>query len=679
MYYDVRSSVALIRNGELRMRLPQVNVPLIVRAAELRQVAAHRFSGSLVQVTTSRFGRPGYRAEVRQATLQEEVMDGQVLRRRITGRGNFLYIGEIPVLYWPYLESPLEDVQSPLKRVRARRDRTFGTQLLTAWNAWEVLGWDQPPGEWNWYFNLDYLSKRGPAAGTYGDYEGSALFGVPGKYKGEFKAWGILDQGQDRISRRRKNIDPEKNTRGRALWRHRQQIGSDMTLIAEAAYLSDRNFLEQYYESEWEEDKDQETLLYLKQQRGPWAWSVIARHRIMDFLTTTEYWPRADLYYFGQPFFSGLTYWTHSSVGYLDLRPGDFVPDPAGIARDGGRFDTLHEISWPVWLGPVRVVPFALGRATGWSEVNTGDDEFRLYGATGVRTSLTLWRVFPEIESRLLNMHGLAHKMTFTVDYYLAQSDVPFTRLPLYDELDEDSEQVNRQRFIQREFGGALPAQLNPQLYAIRLGLLSSAETVDDLHAIRIGWRNRLQTKRGMPGARHIVDWVTSDISFTIFPQEDRDNFGEPVGLIEYHNAYHLGDRTSIISDGWFETFDGGPRFWSVGLYLDRPPRGSLLIAYSSMEPIGSEAIHFAYSYWMSPKWVSSFITRFDFEEDKNLGQSLVLTRIGADFLFRVELDVDPLRDDFGVSLALFPRIDPELFGGRTRGPRLPLAEAPVE
>lgn len=680
MYYDVRGSVALIRGGELRSPLPKApDIPLIVRADELRQLAAHQFQGDLVQITTSRFGVPGYRAEVGQATLREETVGDQVVRRTLTGRDNFLYIREIPVFYWPYIESPLEDIQSPLKRIRVRRDRTFGTQLLTAWNAFEVLGWEPPPGDWRWYFHADYLSKRGPAIGTSGEYESTGLFGLPGKYSGLFDAWGIQDDGKDRISRTRKNILPEKNTRGRVLWRHRQELPEDMTLIAEFAYLSDRNFLEQYFEREWEEDKDQETVLYLKQQRGVWAWSVAGRYRIMDFLTTTDYLPRADFYMFGQPLLPWLSYWTHSSVGYLDYRPGDFVPDPAGIAHDGGRIDTLHELSAPFSLGPVRVVPFVLGRATGWSEVNTGDDEFRLYGAAGVRSSLALWRVFPDIDSDLFNVHGLAHKMLFTADYYIANSDVPYTRLPLYDELDEDVEQVNRQRFIMREFAGSLPPQLDPQIYAIRTGLETAAETLDDLHAIRLGWRNRLQTKRGLPGARHIVDWATSDLSFTIFPNEDRDNFGELVGLIQYNSAWHLGDRTSILSNGWFEPFDNGPRFWSIGLYLDRPPRGSLLLAYSSMEPVDSEAIHFAYSYWMSPKWVSSFITRFDFAEDKNLGQSLILTRIGADFLFRLELDVDPLRDDFGISLAVFPRIDPDLLGGRTPGPRLPLSEAPVE
>jgi hypothetical protein len=680
MYYDVRGSVALIRRAEIRMTHEPTGLPIVVRADQMRQLAAHRFAASVLQVTSSRFGRPGYRAEVREATLEEQLGPTGQLQRRLTGRDNFLYFQEIPIFYWPYFESPLEDIQSPLKRVRLRRDRTFGTQVLTTWNFWELLGWEQPPEDWDWILNLDFLSKRGPALGTELDYAGmGSPWGGAGQYRGHLEAWGIHDEGKDRLSRFRKNIEPEKNDRGRILWQHRQELDYGLSVIAEAAFLSDRNFLEQYYEQDWEEDKDQETVLYVKQQQGSWAWSVTARHRIMDFLTTTEQLPQVDFYTYGQPLFGIFTYGTHSSMGFLDHRPGDFVTGPDGIARDGGRLDTLHELSWPVSLGPVRVVPFVLGRATGWQEVRTGDDEFRLYGATGVRTSLPLWRIYPELESDLLNVHGLAHKMLFTVDYYLAQSDVPFSVLPEYDELDEDAEQVNRQRFVTREFGGLLPAELNPRLYAIRRGLLSSAETLDDLHVVRFGWRNRLQTKRGDPGARRIVDWATSDISVSWFPQEERDNFGEPIGLIEYHQAIHLGDRTSLLSDGWFEPFDFGPRFFSVGLYLDRPPRGSLLLGFSSMEPIGSEAIHFSYNYWMSPKWVSSFVTRFDFEEDKNLGQSLVLTRLGADFLVRLEIDVDPLKDDFGVSFAVYPRFDPELYTGRVREARLPLADAPVE
>jgi hypothetical protein len=39
------------------------------------------------------------------------------------------------------------------------------------------------------------------------------------------------------------------------------------------------------------------------------------------------------------------------------------------------------------------------------------------------------------------------------------------------------------------------------------------------------------------------------------------------------------------------------------------------------------------YSYQMSPKWISSLGTAYDLGKDSNSGQSLTVTRIGADFL----------------------------------------------
>jgi hypothetical protein len=204
-------------------------------------------------------------------------------------------------------------------------------------------------------------------------------------------------------------------------------------------------------------------------------------------------------------------------------------------------------------------------------------------------------------------------------------------------------------------------------------------ESVDDLQVLRMDVRQRLQTKRGLPGQRHVIDWMTLDTAVAWFPAADDHNFGEEFGLYTYDYSWHIGDRTSFLSSGWFETYSHAPKMWSAGIFLERPPRGSFYVGYSELDPIDSRVAQLAYNYWMSPKWISSFSTSHDFGETENLGQSLVLTRIGSDIVLRFGVSWNPLRDNFGIGFELQPRIYPGLHLGSLGGPKVPLEYAPVE
>ena len=65
--------------------------------------------------------------------------------------------------------------------------------------------------------------------------------------------------------------------------------------------------------------------------------------------------------------------------------------------------------------------------------------------------------------------------------------------------------------------------KFDPRFYALRSGLQGwvtspSTEIADDLAAVRLGMRHRLQTKRGPLGEERIVDWITFDSNATWFP-----------------------------------------------------------------------------------------------------------------------------------------------------------------
>ena len=163
-----------------------------------------------------------------------------------------------------------------------------------------------------------------------------------------------------------------------------------------------------------------------------------------------------------------------------------------------------------------------------------------------------MWAVYPNVRDPLFNLNGLAHKVVFDAEFSYADANENFDELPLYDPLDDTSiiempPPPGERRVAADDH--SIPSSIRaatPSAPACRTGSpRPSAEIADDLMALRMGMRQRWQTKRGVAGNQHIVDWLTFDMNATLFPDANRDNFGQEVGLIDYDLRWHLGDRFS--------------------------------------------------------------------------------------------------------------------------------------
>ena len=111
------------------------------------------------------------------------------------------------------------------------------------------------------------------------------------------------------------------------------------------------------------------------------------------------------------------------------------------------------------------------------------------------------------------------------------------------------------------------------------------------VHNLQMDVRQRWQTKRGYPGMQHIVDWMTLDLSASAFPNPDQDDFGETFAFLEYDWLWSVGDRTALLSTGWVDPIDDGPRVFTFGAYFDRPDRTSLFLGYRQIDPVQSKAV----------------------------------------------------------------------------------------
>jgi len=280
-----------------------------------------------------------------------------------------------------------------------------------------------------------------------------------------------------------------------------------------------------------------------------------------------------------------------------------------------------------------------------------------------------MWRVDPTVQSSLLNLNGLAHKVTFEAEALYADANRDLGRFPLYDPLDDDAIEHFRRRTIFNTFGLAagsfLPPKYDERFFALRYGLQGNVtspvtEIADDLMLARLGVRQRWQTKRGLPGNERIVDWITLDVEGVLFGNSTRDNFGQEIGMLDYDLRWHVGDRLSLLSDGYFDLFGDGLRTFSVGALASRPEIGNIYLGFRSIEgPLSSNVVSAAINYRMSEKWIGTFGASVDFGAAGNIGQLFEATRIGESFLLTIGMNVDESRGNVGFHLAVEPRFLP--------------------
>ncbi len=714
IYYNVRNENGVVLDTQIVTNAPGYAGLLRLRSELVQITGRDRFLAQKSSVTSSQFASPRYRLQSNLVELTDrqspaidpatgaqavDAITGEPViehRQYLTSRNNFVYLGPVPVFYWPVFSADVTDSAFYLGRVQLRNDRIFGNQILTTFDVFELLGLQNKPQGTQWNVHADYLSKRGLGVGTTFLYNRPDLFGIGGPASGLFDAWAIHDRGIDNLGSDRREVPPEISNRYRVLQRHRQLLPNNFVLSGELGLVSDRNFLEEYYEREWDEFKDQTTDLEVRRLVDGSSWYLRGQVRPNEFFTETQWLPRFDHYLLGTSLFGDrVTLFEHSSAAYSNFQIAAFPDNPVDAQKfvwfpweqrqtKGERLVSRGEIDAPLNLGPFKVVPFALGEVGRWGQVLDGNSLNRLYGQAGVRGSLPFWSANPTVESNLFNIHGLAHKVTLNAEYGLSAANQDVTQFPLLDPIDDNNLEQFRRRFTFNTFGGPLPdgnvpLQFDPRFYALRAGIHDnvtspSYEIANNFQALRLDLLQRLQTKRGMPGQRRIIDWMVFDTGVVFFPNANRDDFGQSFGLLNYDYRWYVGDRTTIVSDGVFDFFDSGQKIFTVGTFLTRPPRGSLYVGFRWLQgpilanvltPFNSQVLIASYSYQLSPKWSTTLGTSVDISGSGNIGQNVALTRIGESFLMSLGFNVDASKNNYGTTLLIEPRFLP---GGRLRG-----------
>lgn len=710
MYYDVQSQRGTILKAELYTPVEGYDGMLRLKADVLEQIDENNVRAYGSAVTSSRIGVPRY-------WLQSDVLDlnrrsspdlndaGQMQYDPQTGqpkmtwdyegtsRNNYIYMLGLPVFYWPTLQGNSNQGSFYLNGFSIKNDNVFGFQVYSRFDAFQLFGIRNRPDNAKWDLNLDFLSDRGLGLGTEVEYQFADPYGFRTLNKGQFEAWGLNDDGVDNLGRDRRRLLPEENLRGWISGQHRIRYASGLELSAEVGLVSDRNFLEQFRERVWDEERDLTTGLQLKYLNGEQSFNVSANVQVNDFFTQTGRLPNLNYFLLGRSFLNDrLTWSTHTHAGYQQIRTATTPTNPVEIAkfdplaweqeREGIVAATRHEISMPIQTGLFKTTPYAIGEASFYGEDRTGQSLNRTFGQAGVRFSLPMVRFMPNVQDPLFNINGIAHKVEWTADLFAAEASEDFTDLPLYSALDDDAQEHFRRRFFFDSFGGTAGGNIDPRFderfYAFRSGIQSdvtaaSPEIVDDLMAAKFGVNQRWQTKRGPAGRQHTVDWIVLDMEGTFFPKADRDNFGAAAGVLNYDFRWHIGDRFTLLSDGYADVFSQGLRTFSVGTRLTRPETGNLYLGIRSIEgPISANVLNAQVNHRLDDKWAVALGASFDFSKSGNLGQRFAVSRIGESAIMRAGVNVDVSRGTTGFNFVIIPRFIPAKALRKTIGVEIP-------
>ena len=411
MYYNVQQYNGVSLDTELLTPVPLYQGLVRLKADVLRQVDRNRFVADNASLTTSRLGIPTYEFKSGTLTFEDEqtpavnpftgqpefdaagqpIIDHQQL---VTGQNNVILFQSVPVFYWPFFATDLQCPPLYIDSLTYRHDNVFGNQILLNLNPYEILGVRKRPPGTDWVVSLDYLSDRGFGGGTKFDYDRQGFFDWPGRYHGFVDAWYIDDHGHDNLGLDRRDITFPNPFRGRTLFRHEQELPDDWQARLEVGEITDRNFLQEYYQQEWEEQKDQVTRFNLRHVRDNALFELSASGLIDPFFTQTQNLPRLDHYWLGQSFLDDtLTWYEHSNIGYLRQNQLTQPTDPTDLSQfhflpydatgKGERLATRQEIDWPFQIGAVKVVPYALGELADWGNDLNGNNLQRAYGQAG--------------------------------------------------------------------------------------------------------------------------------------------------------------------------------------------------------------------------------------------------------------------------------------------------------
>ncbi len=638
MYFDLLSNTGLVLETTIRTIDSKNKLPLVVRARELRQLDQRRFIAEGAQITTCDFGDPHLQVRVGKVEFERDRSGGKAAFKSVSAEA-----GSIPFFFLPFYWTRLGQAY-PLRSVSYSNSGRLGHVIRTDWgfdirktvrDASGELVRDEEGNtkkkKWgDVLFNLDYMTKRGPAAGVDLDYGWE-------NYSGWIDAYYVNDEGaghhsdlDDRVS------DPGSHNRWRLKGFHRHELAPGWRADLEYSGQSDRFFLEEFFEKEFQEGKSQETYAYLRHLHENMGATFFGNFRRNEFQNQNEYHPQLAFHWISEPIANtGVYYTNRSELANVKSRYDD------QLDRDSDRiwrFDSYHELSRPFDLGAVQVAPFVAGRYTGFEEdLDRQDGVDRVIGTAGVRAFTQIHRAY-DTKWAALGLNGLRH---------IASLDLRYTNN--FESSKDHHELIS----------------------------FDSVDSADAFEELFVELRQRFQTHR--EGSDAVFEFLDLGISAEYYPDERRDvreanaqNFLYPMAWIPVAPAedgdFQRRNWSNLFLDATFTPDAPFALRWDMEynqygegvevdhVFLDVFPSKKLKITFGHNFVEGvTSALSLGVKWQATEKWKIAWEEQYDFERGVFLSSRLGLTRDMHDFQIEVYADLDEGKDDYTVGFMVAP------------------------
>ena len=430
-------------------------------------------------VTTDDIKEPNYRIRGRQFRVN--------VGKTIEARGVTVLLGDTPSIYLPYFNRDLRQHRT-FWRVTPGYRSLWGAHLLTSYNFPITTNIAAA-------VNIDLYQERGVGLGP------DLLWDYQRWGSGAFRYYYINDEDPE--------LDPDGNQirtdRHRINFSHMVSLRTNLIAKVLVREQSDPYIIRDFFEAEYRTNSQPRSFLEVNQQWSNWTLDLMAQPQINDFFQTVERLPDVKLSGIRQQIGeSPLYYESETSLAYLRFRTGL----EAGTNYAAMRGDSFHQVLWPqTYFGWLNFIPRVGGRFTQYGETDgehsVFDERSRFVFNTGAALTMKASQVWRGARNDLLDVNELRHIVEPSLNYvFVPEPNYEPRELPQFDR------EIPSLRLLPIDF---------PDYNAV--------DAIDSQNVLRLGLRNRLQTKRGEE-IQNLVNWAAY-ADWRLDPRDGQGTFSD--------------------------------------------------------------------------------------------------------------------------------------------------------
>jgi len=481
MYLDVKNNKALMLDAVFWTTDQKTAMPLYMRAQSIRQTAQSEFAAKKAKISNTAFFEPDLTIGISDIKVSLDAPQnrggvgadaGPLPGVQVQAKGVTLNVGPVPVLWLPGFKG--DPSSFPLKLFTVEDTNRSGTAIKTRWNALSLLKIDAPPGV-QVDLDLDYYADRGFGTGIRSSWKTAEHRG------GIFSYLLIGDNGTD-ITPSGRSLTRDGENRGIFALHDVWEFTKAWTLVTELSYISDEAFVSALFDQRGRTTEDFRNRLQLERLTDDSYFAFELSAVFNDFIAPEHLLqspgyqvsklPEARFVSLGKDLLPDyepglLTYSFEARAGLMRLAFSEVNARNYGMTSNSladdafgttastslgdkframgldestvARVDTRHELTARFDLGPIRIVPFAVGRLTAYD--NSFDayspnqqDNTRFWGSGGVTLSTTISKVNNNAESRFFDIHRLRHIVEPSITIWGADSNYDSGDVPIFDD-----------------------------------------------------------------------------------------------------------------------------------------------------------------------------------------------------------------------------------------------------